>query len=62
MRNVADCINILLSLDSEVLVYCNTLVFLKGETGFLEELGGWSNAGTHDDEVGGQGVLALEMD
>jgi len=62
MGNISDRVDVLVSLDAEVLVDGDTSVFLKLESGLFEEPSSRGDSCSHNDEVGGEGVLSLERD
>lgn len=59
--DITDGVNVVLAFDAEVLVDGDSTVLLQRETRVLEELRGWRDTGTHDDEVGWDGVLTLQV-
>lgn len=62
MGNVPDGVDILVSLDPQVLVRLDTSVLLEFKAGLLEEARGGSDTGTHDDQVGRDRVLILDLE
>ena len=60
--DISNSVDVLVSLDSEVLVDGDSSVLLELESGLFQVLCGWRDSSTHDDEVGGKSILALERD
>jgi hypothetical protein len=60
MRNVPHGVYILVARHAEVLVDLDTAVFFQLEPGFLQKARSRPDARAHDDQIGRQGVLALE--
>lgn len=61
VRDIANGVDVVLALDAEILVYDDTAVLLQLEARVLEELRGGSDTRTHDDEVGWERVLTLDL-
>lgn len=62
MSDITDSIDVLVSLDSKVLVGLDTSILFQLESGILEELSGRRDTRTHDDQIGRERILSLELD
>lgn len=60
VRDITDCVDIVVAWHTHILVHGDTAVIFQLEARLLQETRRRSDAGTHDDEISGQVILALD--